>query len=69
MNSISRLMEILISGKKGRQNGKGDTVQRKVNCNLTEHGTDLYLQLFPEYPDTSRILIVRHHVTVTYQLA
>ena len=69
MNSISRIMEKVIGGKKGRRNGKGDTVQRKVNCGLTEDGKSLYLQLFPEHSDTNCILIARHHATVTYHLA
>ena len=69
MNAISRIMEIWIQGKKGRNNGRGDTVQRKVNCSLTADGRKLYKKLFPEYPDTTNVLIARLRATVPYRIA
>ena len=68
MNAISRIMEMSIQGRKGRDNGRGDTVQRRVNCSLTADGKELYKTLLPEYSDMTNVLIARPHATVTYQL-
>ena len=61
-------MDKKIGGKRGRRNGNGDLIQRKINCGLTENGKALYEKLFPGHEDFSKISIKRHYETITYQL-